>query len=173
MKGKSTRIAAAAIAVCISMVFGLALAGCSSGGAASSSNAASSGSNVAPVQSSASDSAGEGPMAVNLELKDSLDNEYAADSPNQFTEENLTVHVQEGATALDALQASGRDVQTVGSGDSLEIESIGGLARGDAGDGSHWEMSVNGEVQRMSPSVVTLKSGDTLTFNFVEQASAK
>lgn len=171
MKKNMARLAMAVCAVSVSVVAALALAGCSSGGA--SSNAASSGANVAPASSSADTQAGEGPMAVTLELTDSLDNEYAPDSPNQFSEETLTVHAQDGATALEVLEASGRDVKTAGTGDALEIQSIGGLERGDAGSGSHWEMSINGEVSRMSPNVVTMKSGDTLTFNFVQQDSAK
>lgn len=170
-KSTNMRVVLAVCAVAVAAVMSVAMLGCSSG--SSSSSAASSGSNVAPVQSSASNSAGSGPMAINLELKDSLDNEYAPDSPNQFAEESLTVNVENGATALDVLEQSGRDVQTIGSGDSLEIQSIGGLQRGDAGDGSHWEMLINGEVQRMSPNVVIMKAGDTLTFNFVQQDSAK
>ncbi len=107
-------------------------------------------------------------MSVNVDLKSSVGSEYAADSPMQFSAENVSVAIPEGGTALDALQATDREVTTSGEGDSVEIESIGGLGRGDAGDGSHWEMSVNGQVETSSPAVTVLKSGDTVTFDFVQ-----
>lgn len=166
-----------AAVLCAAVGFGLA--GCSpapsagSSSAAASSSAGFSGSDVAPVEESSSASAvAAGQMSVKLELTDALDNEYAPDSPNQFAEETLTVVVPEGATALDVLEASGREFETAGAGDALEVQSIGGLARGDAGEGSHWELSVNGEPQRLSPSVVVVEPDDTVTYNFVGQEGA-
>lgn len=174
MKKDMARVSIAACAAAAFVAATLALFGCSSGAASSSSSAAASSGGTAPVQQDqGSDAVGAGPMAVTLELKDSLPDEYVPDSPNQFAEETLTVNAQQDATAFEVLQASGRDVKTTGSGDSLEIDSIGGLARGDGGTGSHWQMSVNGEVQRTSPNVTVMKSGDTLTFDFVQQDGAK
>lgn len=175
MKKNKFGLTIASCAAAVLMASALALFGCSSGTASGpSSSATSSAGGTAPVQQDqGSDAVGNGPMAVTLELKDSLSDEYAPDSPNQFAQETLTVNTQEGATALKVLQDSGREVETTGTGDSVEIDSIGGLARGDAGAGSHWQMSVNGEVQRTSPNVTVMKSGDTLTFDFIQQDPAK
>lgn len=154
--------------VCMSLLVAscMALCGCSSGG--SDSDASSSGNDVAPVESSDSSAApSAGQISVNIVLTEDVTKATTDDSPLQFSEEQTSVNVNEGASAYDVLQATGREVATSGTGDDLEVTAIGGLANGDAGEGSHWECALNGEAVTASPAVVTVSSGDTVTFTFV------
>lgn len=162
-----TRFMAVVAAAMLAVFVCFAMAGCSSG--SSSSSSASSAANVAPAQpSSSSASAAAGDMTVDVDLMQSVTSPEAPDSVNQFAEENMSVSVSDGATALDALKATGREIDTQGEGDNLEVSSIGGLVKGDAGASSHWEFSVNGQVITASPAVYTLSNGDKVTFNFVK-----
>lgn len=154
-------VAAAALAI----VMGFSLAGCSSGGSSSSSSAGA----VAPVdQSSSSSAVAAGDISVDVNLTQSVTSPEAPDTPNQFAEENMTVDVADGATALDALNATGREIQTEGEGNNLEVVAIGGMVKGDAGESSHWEFSVNGQVVTASPAVYTVSNGDKISFDFVK-----
>lgn len=151
-------------AAVIAIVMGFSLVGCSSDSPSNSSNM-----NVAPVESSSSSAAAAaGDISVGITLEQSVVAPEVQDTADQFSGEETTVNVAEGATALDALQATDREVTTSGSGDSVEIESIGGLGKGDAGASSHWEFSVNGQVMTESPAVYVVSNGDKLTFNFVD-----
>lgn len=154
-------VAAAALAI----VMGFGLVGCSSGGSSSSSSAGA----VAPEdQSSSSATVAAGDISVDVNLTQSVTSPEAPDTPNQFAEESMTVDVADDATALDALKATGREIHTEGEGDDLEVVTIGGLSRGDAGASSYWQFSVNGEVMTVSPAVYTLSNGDKITFDFVD-----
>lgn len=153
--------------VAFSLVACMGLAGCASNSAPSSS-ASSSADAVAPVESSSSSAAASaGDMSIQVTLTESVVGSSPSDTPLQFSDEQTIVAVADGATALDALNATGREVKTSGSGDSIEIVAIGGLENGAAGDGSHWEYSRNGEVQAESAAVCPLSDGDELTFDFV------
>lgn len=170
-KALSSSIVKAAAALGAVLALAFALAGCSgSQGAASSGSDSLSGEAVAPVESSqASSGAGEqaGAMSIELTLTEDVTKATDVDTPLQFSDEKVNVYVDQGGTALDALQSTGREVITEGDGDSVEVTSIGGLANGAAGDGSHWEFSVNGQTMRESPAVYVLSEGDQVTFTFI------
>ena len=119
-------------------------------------------------QSSSSSAVAAGDISVDVNLTQSVTSPEAPDTANQFAEENMTVDVADGAMALDALNATGREIQTEGEGDNLEVVAIGGLVKGDAGESSHWEFSVNGQVITASPAVYTVSNGDKIVFDFVK-----
>lgn len=178
MRNGFKSVAVAACATALAGVMAFAMVGCS-GGSSSSSNASSSGNDVAPVteSSSSSSSAGssgsEAPndgsqISVNVTMQESITKATDVDTPFQFSDENITVSVAQDATALDALEATGREIKTSGSGDSVEVTAIGDLAAGAYDGKGHWQFSVNGEVVTASPAVYTLSDGDAVVFDFVE-----
>lgn len=164
-KGMRKRMVAYALGAALLAVACFGMAGCST---ASDSQGGASGDNVAPVEeTSSSTAASASQMSIEVTLDEDVTKATDVDSPLQFAEEKTTVAVAEGATALDALQATGREVVTSGSGDSIEVESIGGLEKGSDGADSHWQYAVNGELQTSSPAVYVLSEGDDVVFTFV------
>ena len=162
---KSIKVAFAAVTA-FALTLSPLMMGCSSG-QSSQSSASSSASSAAVSSQSASSSASaaaEGDITVTVTLTESVAGSSLQDTALQFSEETLTVNTMEGATALEVLNATGREVETE---DATEVISIGGLSNGDAGEGSHWTYEVNGEAQTMPPSEYVMQNGDTLTFVFV------
>lgn len=146
-----------ALAAMLLMALACGLVGCGSSGSQSASSASS--------QSSAASAASTSDMAISVTLKQDVTSAETNDTPLQFSEEQIDVNAPAGATALEVLQATGREIQTEGSGDAVQVTAIGGLVNGDA-DGK-WTYQVNGEEQSASPAIVTLNDGDTLTWVFV------
>lgn len=146
-------------AVC-ALVCALMLVGCAQQPASDSSASDSS-----AASSSAAEQAAE--MTVSVSMREDVTKATDVDSPLQFAEEQISVVAPTGATALEVLQATGREIQTSGEGDNTEVTAIGGLANGDAGDASHWMCEVNGETQTASPAVLTLSDGDAMAWIFV------
>lgn len=164
MQKMTVKVAAFAMAAVLACMVGL-LAGCSSGGG--NSQAAS---NATPAENtSAATQAPAGDITVQVTMQQDAVSAEAQDSPDQFAEETINVQAPEGATALEVLQGTNREVETSGSGDSTEVTAIGGLANGDAGAASHWTWTVNGQEQKASPAVVAMADGDTMVWTFVSE----
>ena len=166
--GSGRRIAAACCAVALGAAVCLGMTGCAApAGSSASSSAGFSASDVAPVTESSASSAADaaqGAISVEMTLTESVVGADIQETALQFAEEQQTVSVDEGATVLDALEAMGRELKTQGSGDAEAVVAIGGLENGAAGVDSHWEYSVNGAVQTISPAEYPLNDGDTVTF---------
>ncbi|MBM6774173.1 DUF4430 domain-containing protein [Olsenella profusa] len=79
------------------------------------------------------------------------------------------VELPEGATAYDALVATGADVNAQDSEYGMYVQGIDGLASGDHGDMSGWMYSVNGESAEVGCSEYTLSSGDVVTWTYVTE----
>lgn len=79
------------------------------------------------------------------------------------------VDVPEGATAYDALVATGVDVNASDSEYGMYVQGIDGLAGGDFGDMSGWMFEVNGEMSDVSCSEATLADGDVVTWLYVTE----
>lgn len=165
MKWTGMRKAAVVVSAAVLAASLGALAGCSQGsdgGASASSAAASS------ASSSASD-APEGSITVHVTMKQDVTTSEAQDSPLQFADETIDVVAPDGATALEVLEGTDREVKTSGEGDDVEVTAIGGLEAGADGAGSHWSWTVNDEAQKASPAVVTLADGDAMVWTFVKE----
>lgn len=83
------------------------------------------------------------------------------------------VELPEGATAYDALVATGADVNAQDSDYGMYVQGINGLATGDHGDMSGWMYSVNGESAEVGCSEYTLSSGDVVTWTYVTEFVAE
>ena len=161
---KSIKVAFAAVTA-FALTLSPLMMGCSSGQSSQSSASSSASSAAVSSQSSSSAAAAaEGDITVTVTLTESVAGSSLQETALQFSEETLTVNAMEGATALEVLNATGREVETE---DATEVISIGGLSNGDAGEGSHWTYEVNGEAQTMPPSEYVMQNGDQLTFIFV------
>ena len=161
MNLKVAFVAVAALALMLSPL----MMGCSSGQSSQSSASSAASSSAASAQSSsASSAAADGDISVTVTMTETVAGASLEETALQFTEETVTVNTMEGSTALEALQATGREVETE---DATEVISIGGLGNGDAGEGSHWTYEVNGEAQTMPPSEYVMQDGAQLTFVFV------
>lgn len=160
---KSLKVAFVAVAALALMLSPLMM-GCSSGQSSQSSASSSASSAATSASSSASSAAADGDITVTVTMTETVAGSSLQNTALQFSEETVTVNTMEGSTALEALQGTGRDVETE---DASEVISIGGLGNGDAGEGSHWTYEVNGETQTMPPSEYVLQNGDQVKFIFV------
>lgn len=106
---------------------------------------------------------------MHVTMKQDVVSSEAPDSPLQFSDETIDVVAPDGATALEVLQGTDREVKTSGEGDSTEVVAIGALENGADGAGSHWSWTVNDEAQKASPAVVTLADGDAMVWTFVKE----
>lgn len=79
------------------------------------------------------------------------------------------VSLDEGATAYDALVATGVDVNASDSEYGMYVEGIDGVAAGDFGDMSGWLYSVNDEEADVSCSEYQLEDGDVVTWTYVTE----
>ena len=70
---------------------------------------------------------------------------------------------KKGATAYDALCATGLSVSTKSSQYGLYVSAIGGLAEFEYGGKSGWMYSVNGSAPNVSCGKYVLKDGDTVS----------
>lgn len=144
----------------ILMSAALIMTGCSGQEASSSSSAADSSSAAVEEEPEM--------MTVHLTMQEDVTSPEAPDSPLQFADEEIDVQAPFNATVLEVLQASGREVKTEGTGQDLQVIAIGGLENGDAGEGSHWEFTVNGDEIGSSPARYGMAEGDTLAWTFVK-----
>lgn len=75
---------------------------------------------------------------------------------------------KKGATAYDALCATGLSVSTKSSQYGLYVSAIGGLAEFEYGGRSGWMYSVNGSAPSVSCGKYVLKDGDTVSWYYVK-----
>lgn len=75
---------------------------------------------------------------------------------------------KKGATAYDALCATGLSVSTKSSQYGLYVSAIGGLAEFEYGGKSGWIYSVNGSAPNVSCGKYVLKDGDTVSWYYVK-----
>lgn len=75
---------------------------------------------------------------------------------------------KKGATAYDALCATGLSVSTKSSQYGLYVSAIGGLAEFEYGGKSGWMYSVNGSAPNVSCEKYVLKDGDTVSWYYVK-----
>lgn len=75
---------------------------------------------------------------------------------------------KKGATAYDALRATGLSVSTKSSQYGLYVSAIGGLAEFEYGGKSGWMYSVNGSAPNVSCGKYVLKDGDTVSWYYVK-----
>lgn len=75
---------------------------------------------------------------------------------------------KKGATAYDALCATGLSVSTKSSQYGLYVSAIGGLAEFEYGGKSGWVYSVNGSTPNVSCGKYVLKDGDTVSWYYVK-----
>ena len=78
-----------------------------------------------------------------------------------------TVELAEGATVLDAIEATGLELDVQDSDYGAFVNAIDGLATGDAGDSSGWGYDLNGEMVMESADVATVADGDVLTWTYL------
>lgn len=75
---------------------------------------------------------------------------------------------KKGATAYDALCATGLSVSTKSSQYGLYVSAIGGLAEFEYGGRSGWMYSVNGSAPSVSCGKYVLKDGDAVSWYYVK-----
>ncbi|MDF9842461.1 MULTISPECIES: S-layer homology domain-containing protein [unclassified Paenibacillus] len=86
---------------------------------------------------------------------------------------STTVMLNEGETAYSLLvRQLGSKVVSGGSGDSVYIRSIDGLAEMDRGKDSGWMYSVNGSYPKTSAGSYKLSSGDVLAWRYTTDGGA-
>ncbi len=86
---------------------------------------------------------------------------------------STTVTLNEGETAYSLLiRQLGSKVVSGGSGDSVYIRSIDGLAEMDRGKDSGWMYSVNGSYPQTSAGSYKLNSGDVLAWRYTTDGGA-
>ena len=82
---------------------------------------------------------------------------------------DFDLEVPEGATAYDALVATGADVNASDSDYGMYVAGIDGVAAGDFGDMSGWMFEVNGEMAEVGCSQYELADGDVVTWTYVTE----
>ena len=78
-----------------------------------------------------------------------------------------SVVLPKDATVLDAIEATGLELDVQDSEYGAFVNAIGGLATGDAGDASGWGYDLNGETVMESADVATVSDGDVLTWTYL------
>ena len=85
----------------------------------------------------------------------------------QGAEHSVEVTVPEGATVMDALEASGFDYATTSASFGDYVSGISGLTSGSVGPESGWTFLINGEFSMDAADAAILSAGDTVTWEFV------
>lgn len=139
----------AALALAFSLC-ALPLAGCSS-----AQDAPAAGNEPAASQ----DASEQRAMSVSVVIDSS-----AADASVAF---DGAVEISEGATVLDALKATGLEIDVQDSSYGAFVNAIGGLASFDFGSASGWTYEVNHEMVMESCDAFVLSDGDTVTWTYM------
>ncbi|MGO4546012.1 DUF4430 domain-containing protein [Paenibacillus sp. 2TAB23] len=102
-------------------------------------------------------------QSITLSVEKRSINEGDFVAPYAFT-------ITEGDTAFTALKKAvdqkGVSLKYTGTGATIYVQAIGGLAEFDKGTGSGWMYSVNGVFPKVSAGVYTLKNGDVLRWQY-------
>lgn len=134
----------------------------SSGGKESSSNSTSTNkqSGNSGSQSTDANSAASNTVTVSVSVSSSAaDGRVSGSAHPTF---------KKGATAYDALCATGLSVSTKSSQYGLYVSAIGGLAEFEYGGKSGWMYSVNGSAPNVSCGKYVLKDGDSVSWYYVK-----
>ena len=135
-----------------------ALAGCSSSSNESDGNAATA--EPAP-QESASDSSTTQESSISVHV---IVDSSEADGSVSY---DGAVEVHEGATVLDALKATGLDIETQDSQYGAFVNAIGGIATGEYGSASGWIFTVNDESIAESADSYVVSADDTVSWSYL------
>lgn len=88
----------------------------------------------------------------------------AVESPVAY---DATVEVAEGATVLDALEATGVDFSASASQYGNYVSNIGGLAEREHGSASGWMFTINGDFAEEAADACVLSEGDVVVWEYV------
>lgn len=113
--------------------------------------------------SSSSSSSSSEPAAAGISVSVAVDGS-AANGPVDV----YIVAVSEGATVLDALEATSLTVTTEDSAYGPFVTSIEGIENGSLGSQSGWTYTVNEEYASASAGELALADGDAVAWTFVE-----
>lgn len=95
---------------------------------------------------------------------------------NAATEETLyqekSVCLEEDATVLDALKATGLDIEVTGSGDMSYVTAIEGIEEKSEGQSSGWVFAFNGAPGDEGAGAKEVESTDVIQWRFEEDAIA-
>lgn len=83
---------------------------------------------------------------------------------------SYTVSLNPGATAYDALVATGASVNARSTAMGVYVAAVNGYAEKDQGGESGWKYAVNGSYPNYSAGVCTLSDGDAVTWVYVTSA---
>lgn len=83
---------------------------------------------------------------------------------------SYTVSLDPGATAYDALVATGAGINARSTAMGVYVAAINGYAEKDQGGESGWKYAVNGSYPNYSAGAYTLSDGDTVTWVYVTSA---
>ncbi|KGI85682.1 hypothetical protein JY98_05425 [Exiguobacterium mexicanum] len=90
------------------------------------------------------------------------------------TEETLfhekSVCLEDGATVLDALEATELDIESVGSGEMTYVTAIDGIQEKSAGQSSGWVYAFNGSPGDEGAGAKEVESTDIIQWRFEEDA---
>ncbi|WP_214827276.1 DUF4430 domain-containing protein [Exiguobacterium sp. s26] len=93
---------------------------------------------------------------------------------NAATEETLfnekSVCLEEGATVLDALEATELDIESVGDGDMTYVTAVDGIEEKSAGQSSGWVYAFNGSPGDEGAGAKEVESTDIIQWRFEEDA---
>lgn len=131
----------------------------SQGGNSSSSSGQSGSSSSGGGSSSSQGSTDSGTVTVSVSVSSS-----AADGR---VSGSATPTFEKGATAYDALCATGLSVTSKNSQYGIYVSAIGGLAEFEYGGSSGWMYSVNGSAPNISCGKYVLKDGDRVSWYYV------
>ena len=83
---------------------------------------------------------------------------------------SYTVSLDPGATAYDALVATGAGINARSTAMGVYVAAINGYAEKDQGGESGWKYAVNGTYPNYSAGSYTLSDGDAVTWVYVTSA---
>ena len=140
------RITALFAALMLALCAGM-LAGCADNNAASSSSA---------------DAAATASADTQVKASVSIDT-----TSIQGEVRTIEVTVDAGGTVLDALEATGLELDVQDSQYGKFVNAIDGVATGDNGDMSGWLVAVNGQDLAVSADAQEVADGDAITWTYV------
>ncbi|WP_304427213.1 DUF4430 domain-containing protein [uncultured Adlercreutzia sp.] len=146
--------------VALMLTFALVVPGCASDTA--DDNAAET-----PTEKAAQAAEDEGPLEAG-EAADDIVVPVSLALPEGADAEGKTIEVTvpDGATVLDALEATGWEVQSEDSEYGVFVTSINGIANGSEGEASGWVYTVNNEQVMEGCDAKTLAAGDSVQWSF-------
>ncbi len=128
-----------------------------------SSEDASSGADTTGSTDAPSDSQGDTSQTSSITVSVSV----SSDAADSSVSASVRTQFSQGASALDALYATGLSVNVKQTSYGAYVVAIGGLAEKDFGSASGWMYAVNGKVPMTACSKYQLCDGDVVTWYYV------